>query len=133
MSTRVWFQLYLKQGLCFCLHKLVVQIKVSSALNNGIPYSIKLWQEKTLADLAVHGHPAKVLSAKKLSGLVSSNIEWALPLSTAKVFSANILVVQIPPKFSPAKVLCYTVSFIFLYPSYVPLCIIYKRHIPYNM
>ena len=74
-----------------------------------IPYSTKLWREKTLADLAVHGQPAKVLSTKKLSGLVSSNIEWALPLSTAKVFSANILAVPIPPKFSPAKVLCYSV------------------------
>ena len=63
-----------------------------------------------MADLAVHGQPAKVLSAKKLSGLVSSNIEWALPLPTAKVFSANILVVPILPKFSPTKVLCYTVS-----------------------
>ena len=37
------------------------------------------------------------------------NIEWALPLPTAKVFSANILAVPTPPKFYPAKVLCYTV------------------------
>ena len=74
-----------------------------------IPYSTKLWWEKTLADLAVHCQSAKVLSLKKLSGLVSSNIEWALPLPTAKVFSGNILAVPNPPKFYPAKVLCYTV------------------------
>ena len=63
----------------------------------------KLWREKTLADLVVHCQSAKVLSAKKLSGLVSSNIEWALPLPTAKVFSANILAVSAPPKFIPPK------------------------------
>ena len=74
-----------------------------------IPYSTKLWREKTLADLAVHCQSTKVLSAKKLLGLVSSNIEWALPLPTTEVFSANILAVPTPPKFYPAKVLCYTV------------------------
>ena len=37
---------------------------------------------------------------------MSTNIEWALPLPTAKVFSANFLAVPIPPRFSPAKVLC---------------------------
>ena len=37
--------------------------------------------------LAVHCQSAKVLSAKKLLGLVSSNIKWALPVPTAKVFS----------------------------------------------
>ena len=74
-----------------------------------IPYSTKLWQEKALADLAVHCQSAKVLSAKKLSGLVSSNIEWTLPLPTAKDFSANILAVPTLPKFYPAKVLCYTI------------------------
>ena len=31
-----------------------------------IPYSTKLWREKTLADLAVHCQSAKVLSAKTL-------------------------------------------------------------------
>ena len=40
---------------------------------------------------------------------MSSNSEWAFSLPTAKVFSANFLAVPIPPKFSPAKVLCYTV------------------------
>ena len=45
-------------------------------------------------------------------GLVSSNIEWALPLPTAKVFSANILTVPTPPEFSPAKVMCYMVVFV---------------------
>ena len=46
---------------------------------------------------------------QKLSSLVSSNIEWALPLPTANIFSTNILAVPTPPKFYPAKVLCYTV------------------------
>ena len=45
-------------------------------------------------------------------GLVSSNIEWALPLPTAKVFSTNILTVPTPPEFSPAKVMCYMVVFV---------------------
>ena len=31
-----------------------------------LPYSIKLWWEKTLADLAVHCQAAKVLSTKTL-------------------------------------------------------------------
>ena len=75
----------------------------------SIPYSTKLWQEKTLADLVVHCQSTKVLSAKKLGGLASSNIEWALPLPTAKVFSDNFLAVPTLPKFSPAKVLCYMV------------------------
>ena len=74
-----------------------------------LPYSTKLWREKTLVDLAVHCQSAKVLSAKKLWNLVSTNIEWALPLPTAKVFPANFLAVPTLPKFSPTKVLCYTV------------------------
>ena len=71
-----------------------------------------------MADLAIHCQSAKVLSAKKLSGLVSSNniIEWALPLPTAKAFSANILAVPTPPKFSPTKIfLCYTVISIIVF------------------
>ena len=40
---------------------------------------------------------------------LSSNMEWALPLPTAKVFSTNFLAVPILPQFSPTKVLCYTV------------------------
>ena len=40
---------------------------------------------------------------------MNSNIEWALPLPTTKVFSTNFLAVPTPPKFSPTKVLCYTV------------------------
>ena len=43
---------------------------------------------------------------------MSSNIEWALPLPIAKVFSTNFLAVPTLPKFSPTKVLCYTVYFI---------------------
>ena len=66
--------------------------------------------EKFVADLAVNCQSAKVLSAKKFWGLVSSDIEWALPLPTAKVFFANFFAVPIPPKFSPAKVLCYMVT-----------------------
>ena len=45
-------------------------------------------------------------------GLVSSNIEWALPLPTAKVFSTNVLTVPTPPEFSPTKVICYKVVFV---------------------
>ena len=37
-----------------------------------IPYSTKLWWEKTLVDLAIHYQSTKVLFAKKLWGLVSS-------------------------------------------------------------
>ena len=82
---------------------------VSTWIVYDIPYSTKLWREKTLADLAVHCQSAKVLSAKMLWDLMSSNSEWAFPLPTAKIFPANLLAVPIPPKFSPAKVLCYTV------------------------
>ena len=64
-----------------------------------ILYSTKLWRKKTLVDLVVHCQSARVLSAKMLWDLVSSNIEWAFPLPTAKVFSANFLAVPIPPKF----------------------------------
>ena len=34
--------------------------------NDMLPYSTKLWREKTLADLAVHCQSTKVLSAKTL-------------------------------------------------------------------
>ena len=87
----------------------IIRVPQVFSMSCDIPYSTKLWREKTLADLVVHCQSAKVLSAKKLLGLVSSNIKWALPLPTAKVFSANILAVPTPPKFYPAKVLCYTV------------------------
>ena len=45
----------------------------------------------------------------------SCEVSWAQlnsepVLSTTKVFSTNFLVVPTPPKFSPAKVLCYTVN-----------------------
>ena len=60
-------------------------------------------------NLVEHCQSAKILSAKKLSGLVSSNIEQALSLPTAKVLSANILAVPTPPKFYTTKVLCCTV------------------------
>ena len=63
-----------------------------------------------MEDLVVHCQSAKVLSVKKLLGLMNSNIEWALPLPTTKVFSANFLAVPTLLKFSPAKVLCYTVA-----------------------
>ena len=62
-----------------------------------ILYNIKLWEEKTLADLVVNCQSAKVLFPKKLSGIVSLNIEWALSLPTAKVCSTNILAVPTPP------------------------------------
>ena len=112
----------------------IMKVLLDKHKMSNVPYSTKLWREKTLADLVVYCQSAKVLSAKMLWDLVSSNSEWALPLPTAKVFSAktlwdlassnsewalplptakvfstNFLAVPIPPKFSPAKVLCYTV------------------------
>jgi len=42
--------------------------------------------------------------------VVRSQLNSEHVLSTAKVFSTNFLAVPTPPKFSPAKVLCYTVS-----------------------
>jgi len=41
--------------------------------------------------------------------VVRSKLNSERILSTAKVFSVNFLAVPTPPKFSPAKVLCYTV------------------------
>jgi len=41
--------------------------------------------------------------------VVRSQLNSERVLSTAKVFSANFLAVPTPPKFSPAKVLCYMV------------------------
>jgi len=46
--------------------------------------------------------------------VVRSQLNSERVLSTTKVFSANFLAVPTPPKFSPAKVLCYTVFWIVL-------------------
>jgi len=41
--------------------------------------------------------------------VVRSQLNSEHVLSTTKVFSSNFLAVPTPPKFSPAKVLCYMV------------------------
>jgi len=41
---------------------------------------------------------------------VRSKLNSEHVLFTTKVFSANFLAVPTPPKFSPTKVLCYTVQ-----------------------
>ena len=76
---------------CLCAYNFYNFI-IDVAMQNTLLDSYRIAQNfggKKL--LAVHRQSAKVLSAKKLSGLVNSNIEWALPVPTAKVFSANIL------------------------------------------
>ena len=64
---------------------------------------------------------------------MSSNIEWALPLPTAKVFSANLLGVSIPPKFFLPICLEFQFRQSFLPPKYCAIRYIVAGSLPSSL
>ena len=86
-----------------------MELRLPNQFYQIIPYSTKLWQEKTLVELELQENWWRKLwwlaEAKPIQYLSSQDLTmfWLIKLWQIGNESPN------PPKFSPVKVLCYTV------------------------